>query len=296
MKETYYFSHDYNARNDPKILAMRSEYGAEGYGWYWMIIEILREQPEYKLEYNKYLCITLAMQLQCDKNALHEYVEKCINEYKLFESDGTYFWSNSLLRRMSEKDAKNDAKSEKARKAANARWHKDSETKKTDENNTENDAKKNASDAPAMHEQCIAMLKEKKGKEKKIKDNVVIKKENKEKENWVVALDYFCQKSGKPDAQLRISEREAAQKVCEEVPILETVLKGIDKAFADFKPDTDSDKINSFKYCVPVIKKLYAGLQNKNSKKNGGGKRGSSKQDTDSGEDSSPYDFSRFGG
>lgn len=164
MKETYYFSHDYNARNDPKILAMRSEYGAEGYGWYWMIIEILREQPEYKLEYNKYLCITLAMQLQCDKNALHGYVEKCINEYKLFTTDGTYIWSNSLLRRM----VKKDAKSEKAKKAANARWHKDSNTSKTDEN----DAKKHASDAQAMHEQCTSnAIKEKKGKENKIKDN-----------------------------------------------------------------------------------------------------------------------------
>ena len=296
MKETYYFSHDYNARNDPKILAMRSEYGAEGYGWYWMIIEILREQPKYKLENNKYLCITLAMQLQCNNNALHEYVEKCINEYKLFETDGTYFWSNSLLRRMAQRDAKQSEKSEKAKKAANARWHKGSQHPKTDENNGQNSTQKNASNAPAMHEQCTAMPKEKKGKENKIKDNIVVKKENKEKENWVVALDYFCKKACKADTNLRKSEREAAQEVCGEVPILEIVLKGIDKAFADFKLDTDSDKINSFKYCVPVIKKLYAGLQNENSKKNGGGKRGSSKQDTDSGENSSPYDFSRFKG
>ncbi len=33
MKETYYFLHDYNARNDPKIPAMISKYGAEGYGY-----------------------------------------------------------------------------------------------------------------------------------------------------------------------------------------------------------------------------------------------------------------------
>ncbi|WP_373845406.1 DUF4373 domain-containing protein [Clostridium sp.] len=280
MKETYYFSHDYNARNDPKILAMRSEYGAEGYGWYWMIIEILREQPEYKLEYNKYLCITLAMQLQCDKNALHGYVEKCINEYKLFETDGTYFWSNSLLRRM----VKKDTKSEKAKKAANARWHKDSDTSKTDEN----DAKKHASDAQAMHKQCTSnAIKEKKGKENN--NTATTEKENKEKENWVAALEYFCQKSGKADVQLRSRELEAAQKICAEVPSLNTVLRGIDKAFNDFKPDADSDKINSFRYCTGIIRDLWKrenikGKGGKNNAKN-------SKRVTKYGVDSSGIGF-----
>lgn len=31
-KDAYFFAHDCNARNDPKILALRSVYGAEGYG------------------------------------------------------------------------------------------------------------------------------------------------------------------------------------------------------------------------------------------------------------------------
>lgn len=280
MKETYYFSHDYNARNDPKILAMRSEYGAEGYGWYWMIIEILREQPEYKLEYNKYLCITLAMQLQCDKNALHGYVEKCINEYKLFTTDGTYIWSNSLLRRMSKKSSK----SESARKAANARWHKGSNPSKSNKKNTEN----NADNANAMHEQCERnAIKESKVKENK--SNTITEKENKEKEHWVSALEYFCQKSGKADVQLRPRELEAAQKICAEVPSLDIVLKGIDKAFSDFKPDADSDKINSFRYCIGAIKDLW---KCENIKRKGGkGNVKNSKQTAEYGVDSSGIGF-----
>lgn len=281
MKETYYFSHDYNARNDPKILAMRSKYGAEGYGWYWMIIEILREQPEYKLENNKYLCITLAMQLQCDNNALHEYVENCIKEFNLLQTDGTYIWSNSLLRRMS----KRSDKSEKAKKAANARWHKGSSAKKNTENNTE----KHADNASALHEQCDRNA----IKERKVKENksiITTKKENKEKEPWVKVLEYFCKKSNKLDSQLKPRELEAAQKICEEVPSLDTVLRGIDQAFDKFKPDAEEDKINSFCYCVGPIKGL---LKCENIKKNGGGKKhGSTKQDTES----SPYDFSQFGG
>lgn len=43
-KDTFYFSHDYNARNDPKILELRSEYGMEGVGIYWCLIETLAEQ------------------------------------------------------------------------------------------------------------------------------------------------------------------------------------------------------------------------------------------------------------
>ncbi|WP_242842567.1 hypothetical protein [Clostridium tyrobutyricum] len=120
-------------------------------------------------------------------------------------------------------------------------------------------------------------------------DNIIIKKENKEKEHWVMALDYFCEKTGKPDTELRIREREAAQEVCKEVPILETVLKGIDYAFDKYKPDTPEDKINSFCYCVGPIKKLW---KYEKSKKDGGSKHASTGQNTES----SPYDFSRFGG
>ncbi|MFG6179738.1 Lin1244/Lin1753 domain-containing protein, partial [Halomonas sp. THAF12] len=69
MKNTYYFSHDGNARNDPKILSMRSVYGSEGYGWYWIIIEMLREQEDYKIKINKYTWNALAMQMQFDADA-----------------------------------------------------------------------------------------------------------------------------------------------------------------------------------------------------------------------------------
>jgi len=96
-------------------------------------------------------------------------------------------------------------------------------------------------------------------------DNTIIV--NKEKEPWVIALEYFCKKSGKPDLQLKPREVKAAQEVCNEVPTLKIVLGGIDESFNKFKPDTESDKINSFKYCVPIIKSLYARIQSKGSGK-----------------------------
>ena len=49
MKDAYYFSHDSNARNDQRIMKLRMKYGPEGYGIYFMIIEILRDIENYTL-------------------------------------------------------------------------------------------------------------------------------------------------------------------------------------------------------------------------------------------------------
>ncbi|NGP62735.1 DUF4373 domain-containing protein [Paenibacillus thiaminolyticus] len=96
MKEAYYFSHDSNARQDPKILAMRSVYSSEGYGWYWIIIEMLREQADYRIELTKYVWNALAMQMQCDSTAAKNFVDDCINEFHLLHSDGQFFFGVSL--------------------------------------------------------------------------------------------------------------------------------------------------------------------------------------------------------
>lgn len=122
-KDAYYFPHDCNARNDPKILALRSVYGAEGYGVYWMMIEILREQPDYKLQVTKYLFNALAMQIQVQKELLQEIVEACCTEFvdgdsPLLVNDGQYIYSASLLRRMGKVDDISKARREAARK----RW------------------------------------------------------------------------------------------------------------------------------------------------------------------------------
>lgn len=120
IKDAYYFPHDSNARNDPNILAMRSVYGWQGYGWYWMLIEMMREQSDYRLPLNKYMIDALAMQMQCDRNAAQKFIDDCVKEFQLLASDGSFLWSESLLRRM----AKYDEKSEKARASAQVRWGK----------------------------------------------------------------------------------------------------------------------------------------------------------------------------
>src|SRR5690242_1752539 len=121
-KKAPFFSHDMNARHDPKISAMRGVYGAEGYGWFWMLVEMMAESDGYQLDCkSKYSFTGYAMQLQCKHEDLQKFALDCINEFELFESDGEYFWSNSLRKRMEYRDAV----SEKRAAAANKRWEKE---------------------------------------------------------------------------------------------------------------------------------------------------------------------------
>ena len=101
MKSTYYFSHDSNARHDMKIQALRSEHGMAGYGKYWVMIEMLRENREFKLRLNdKVLFIALSREFECSIDEVKKFINDCIYEFGLFICDEEYFWSDSLIQRM----------------------------------------------------------------------------------------------------------------------------------------------------------------------------------------------------
>lgn len=116
-KETYYFSHDSNALTDTKILNMRADYGLEGYGLYWAIIEMMRNEENYKLELDKntYRAIKTLTNTTID---IENFIKNCIEDYKLFNQKDENFYSNSLLKRMEVKEKKSAVAREKAQK----RW------------------------------------------------------------------------------------------------------------------------------------------------------------------------------
>jgi len=125
-KEAYYFSHDSNARNDPKQLKLRARLKMEGYGVYWCIIEMLRDQKDYKLP-TDYEAISFGLNVDC------ELVERVINEFDLFVISGEKFYSESLIRRMEERSIR----SQKASDSAKARWEKRNEKQSNKEGNPE---------------------------------------------------------------------------------------------------------------------------------------------------------------
>lgn len=98
MKDTFYFSHDYEPTSDPKIQALLGEHGAVGYGIYWRIIEMLHSDCNHKLPFKKYLFLAIAKQMLTSAEQIEAIIQQSINVYELFNSDAEYFWSNRVLR------------------------------------------------------------------------------------------------------------------------------------------------------------------------------------------------------
>jgi len=123
--KSYWFPHDTTAFNDMKIESMTSVYGSEGYGFYWIIVETLSMEEGYKLSMQKKSVFgVLSRRTQSTTEQIKEFVDDCINDFELFQSDGEYFWSESLQRRLK----KRDDKSQKARELVNRRWNKEKKT------------------------------------------------------------------------------------------------------------------------------------------------------------------------
>jgi len=124
MKETYYFSHDCDAKSDFKIKKMMNKYGIAGYGLYWIIVEILAEQKENMLELSDLNYKTIAsympsttifikdlLKINGKNNEIlvKKFIEDCIKEFDLFSSDEKHFWSNSLIDRIKLRKLKSEA-------------------------------------------------------------------------------------------------------------------------------------------------------------------------------------------
>lgn len=105
VKQSYYFSHDSNARNDPKICELRAEFGWEGYGIFWGLIEIMSEQENYSISREKLKYIAFSMNLKPAK--LERYVCFMTSNGLLVECDGC-LTSKSLLERMRQKEEKSN--------------------------------------------------------------------------------------------------------------------------------------------------------------------------------------------
>lgn len=98
-KDTFYFSHDAGARNDERILIIRSEFGWEGYGWYFAICELFRESTDFTLSKN---VVMLQLCLNITSSNFKAFIEKCFGEglFSQCENDKTRFYSESFMRRM----------------------------------------------------------------------------------------------------------------------------------------------------------------------------------------------------
>ena len=105
-----YFSHDYNARHDPKLIKLRMALGQEGIGIFWCLIEMMYEQSGYLL-HSQYDIYSDELRISTDV------LRKVVEEFNLFESDKIGFWNESCRKRLELRKSK----SEQARNAVNTR-------------------------------------------------------------------------------------------------------------------------------------------------------------------------------
>jgi hypothetical protein len=143
MKDTFYFSHDYNARSDDKIKPILRKFGMLGYGIFWSIIEDLYNNANaLRTDYE-----SIAFDLHSEANI----IKSIINDFDLFVVKDCFFGSLSVQKRLEERNSK----SLKAKESAFKRWNKDANALPTHSERIEIGCDSNA-------------IKERKGKEIKI--------------------------------------------------------------------------------------------------------------------------------
>ena len=140
MKKTY-FNHDSNARNDIRVIKLRSKLGYEGYGIFWGILELLFSEE------NK-LCIedydSIAFGLQCDVNILKQVVE----DFDLFIIEDNCFYSKRLYKHIEDINLK----SKKAKDSVKKRWNNTNVIRTYNDSNTSISISKSKSKSKSIEE------------------------------------------------------------------------------------------------------------------------------------------------
>jgi hypothetical protein len=114
MKYSFYFPHDFNAHNDPKMVRLEME-GWDLFGLYWAIIEMLHEQGGF-LD-NDPEAISFALR------ANKERITKLLNFPGIFEISDGKITCQRVIRNLQDRREKSD----KAKESINKRWHKDTD-------------------------------------------------------------------------------------------------------------------------------------------------------------------------
>lgn len=81
--------------NDPKCMMLITQLGMEGYGIFWGLVELLRQQPNYRMSLSLVPSIAARFMVSSQK------IETVIRSYDLFRiEDDQFFFSQSLRDRM----------------------------------------------------------------------------------------------------------------------------------------------------------------------------------------------------
>lgn len=157
MKETFYFSHDYNARNDPKMQKVLMKLGQAGKGVFWDLIEMMYEQGG-KLLLSE--CESYAFALRTELKTINS----LIDDFGLFLKDKIHFWSETVLKRLKKRESFIESRARAGKASAKAKAERKNSTH-VEQNSTHVEQNINTPSTELQHNSTSKV------KESKVKEN-----------------------------------------------------------------------------------------------------------------------------
>jgi len=193
MKETYYFSHDYNAIQDPKMMSLLLGCGLASIGMYWILIEALHQQKDNRMTYKSYCDFVDFYGSKEGKGTSHlDEIKENLISSGLIIKDGEHVYSGRVISNMQQRKEISQKRSEAGKRSG--------EIRKKLANITEKETK----DEQVLNKNEHIKGKERKGKEKKVK-NISIAESNsavvipnllKDKNKHITIIGLFAKAKG----------------------------------------------------------------------------------------------------
>lgn len=173
IKNAFYLRHDNNARNHPKLLEIRAEFGLIAYAMYFFLLEMLDESESGKI--NLRLLNGVALSMSVEKDILEKFVNYSVELGLFIKDEDNNIFSKRILedkeyRTMLSEAGKKGAKIKKAKRDAKAPLKPDPNN--SDEENSEPPSTLEAPLEPPLRQERRGEIGEKRKDKKEIKKEI----------------------------------------------------------------------------------------------------------------------------
>lgn len=176
MKDRY-FSHDFYARLDPKLVRLRHQGGLEAYGFYWLLVEIMQENEGEPIDAAPEI---LKHQMQISAKKIKKFLRILAENQLIFQKNGRILSDSVQKRSKKRKETR-----EKALENIKKRWS------KTKDNKTLTDTGVLLAQPASSN---TSKVKKSKVKKSKVKYNIYVPfSEFSENDKQVLFKNGFCQ-------------------------------------------------------------------------------------------------------
>lgn len=121
-----WFPHDYGTRHKQKMAVLLHEQKPRGYGLFWIIVEMLYEGSDKWMGLDEITYIAIEKESGEPAEDVKEFINKCINRYKVFKRKGSRFTTERVLSNIDDRLELSKKRSEAGRRSGEARREKGS--------------------------------------------------------------------------------------------------------------------------------------------------------------------------